>query len=153
MKSAASIAIAVLISAGHAAAQTSPPLDWRRSDLAPNVPAATGFTSEVDGANYATIVARSQEDRPLPASSQMFRGMVFRTEIRCSERRWRILGASYYSKDYALVLESPEVAWAPLVRETPLHSAVTDVCDGGHTGPVGLKTDDPVTVQRWLDGG
>lgn len=134
------------------AAQDAKPSEWRRSDLAPHVPAAIGFTTDSDGVRYATIVARAREDRPLPGSSQTFRGMVFRTEIRCDDRRWRILGGAYHATDYSLVLETPEVAWAPLVRQTPLHAAVTDVCEGGHTGPVDLTTDDTVAVQRWLVG-
>ena len=65
MKRAACIAVAVLASAGAAAAQSSGPLDWRRSDLAPHVPVATGFTAAVDGSSYAILVARAPVDRPL----------------------------------------------------------------------------------------
>lgn len=154
MRAAVVVAAVLFGSASPVVAQTSGPLDWRRSDLAPHVPAATGLSGETGAIRHATIVARAREERPLAGSlTETFRGMVFRTEIKCDERRWRILSASYYSADYALIREDGVVPWAALVRETPLHAAVTDVCDGGHAGPVTLTTDDVVAVQRWLDGG
>lgn len=153
MRAAVVVAAVLLGFAVPAVAQTSGPLDWRRSDLGAHVPAAIGLSGETAAIRHATIVARAREERPLAGSlTETFRGMVFRTEIKCDERLWRILSASYYSADYALVRQDGDVPWAPLVRETPLHAAVTDVCDEGHAGPAELTTDDVVAVQRWLDG-
>jgi hypothetical protein len=138
----------------HGRRQTpSEPSEWRRSDLGPQAPAATAFTGETDGIRHATVVIRTKGDRTLPdGSGRHYRGVVIRTEIRCGDRMWRILSMTYHGADYAAFERMGEIAEAPLVRETPLHSAITDVCDGGHAGPIGLTTEDPVAVQRWLDG-
>ncbi len=126
------------------------PSEWRRTDMSADTPGATGFTPEVDGVRRATVVIRAPVDRV--SASGVFRGVVFQTEVRCAQRMWRITSVTYYAADYSVVREVGAVPEAPLVRETPLHSAVTDVCDGGHTGPVGLTFEDPVAVQRWLAG-
>lgn len=149
MKFAILVAV-VSLTAGTASAQTSGPLEWRRTDMSSDTPGATAFTAEVDGIRRAVVAIRAPVDRTSQAGT--FRGVVFQTEVRCQERRWRITGITYYAADYSVVSQTGAVPEAPLARETPLHVAVTDVCDGGHMGPVGLTTDDPVQVQRWLDG-
>lgn len=111
---------------------------------------ATAFTAEVDGIRRATVVVRAPVDRTSEVGT--FRGLVFQTEIRCQPRIWKITGAVYYAADYSVVSRQGEVPEAPLVRQTPLHAAIADVCDGGHSAPVALTTDDLVEVQRWLDG-
>ena len=146
----AELTIAAMLIAGTASPQASAPLEWRRTDLSSDTPGATAFTAEVNGMRRVIVVARAPIDRP--AAAGPFRGMVFRTEVRCGERLWRIASVTYYAADYSVVSEVGEIPEAPLVRETPLHSAITDVCDGGHTGAIELTTDNPVEVQRWLDG-
>lgn len=141
---------AASLAAGTAMAQATGPLEWRRTDMSSDTFGATGFTAEVDGIRRVAVVVRAPADRTSQAGT--FRGVVFQTEVRCQERRWRITGITYYAADYSVVSQIGAVPEAPLIRETPLHAAITDVCDGGHTGPIGLTTDDPVEVQRWLDG-
>lgn len=141
----------VAFSSPAAALQTvSAPMEWRRSDMTADVFGATAFTDEVNGVRRATVVMRSRVDRS--TGEETFRSLVLKTEVRCAERRWRITSAYYYAADYSLVSQMGEVPDSPLVRETPLHAAISDVCDGGHVGPVGLVTDDPIEVQRWLAG-
>lgn len=148
---AAILLAAVAFSPPEAVGQTVPePMEWRRTDMTPDVLGATSFTDETNGVRRAIVVLRSRVDRL--ADGETFRSIVFETEIRCAERRWRLTSAAYYAADYSLVSRVGEVPDAPLVRETPLHAAIADVCDGGHVGPVGLVTDDPIKVQRWLDG-
>ena len=152
MKFVAPIAIVLSLAAGAAAAQAGP-LEWRRRDPTPEVSLATGFSSETDGSRYVTLVTRVDGDRQIRGTSLIFRGSAVRSEVRCAERRWRILGMTHYAADYTPVQSVPGTDWSPLGRETPLHAAITDVCEGGHTGPAALKTEDEVAVQRWLDGG
>ena len=149
MKFAVLSAAASLV-AGTAMAQATAPLEWRLTDMSPDTPAATAFTAEMGGIRRATVVIRARVDRRSQAG--VFRGAVFQTEVRCQERLWRITSITYHAADYSVVSQTGEAPEAPLVRETPLHSAITDVCDGGHIGPVGLTADDPTEVQRWLDG-
>ena len=148
----AATAVVFAFAAAPAQAQNSPTLDWRRADWAPDVPAAIGFTAQKDGVIEAVIVARGRVDRPLPTGGGSFRGTVIDTEIRCADRMWRIVEVLHHDRDYVQVAQLPDFAWAPLIRETPLHASITDVCDGGHDGPVGLKSGDVVEVQKWLDG-
>jgi hypothetical protein len=141
----------VVFSAGQGFAQAIDELEFYRADWNAEVPAVIGFTAETDGSRRAVVVARSRVDRPLDEGGT-FRGIVMRAEVRCSERSWRIVDMTRYDANYAAVSGMKDAAWAPLVRETPLHASIADVCDGGHLVPAGLRSDDPVEVQRWLDG-
>jgi hypothetical protein len=145
------IAASMLAAGAPPPVQAAAPSEWRRTEMAPGVFAATAFTGEVDGVRRVTIVMRSREDREMQGTGMLFRGIVFENEVRCAERMWRITTGTHYAASYAVVHRITDVPEAPLVRETPLHAAVTDVCDGGHTGPVALTTSDVVEVQRWLD--
>lgn len=117
--------------------------------MSADTPAATAFSPAEDGTHAATVVIRAPVNRMSP--NGQFRGVAIHAEIWCDLRIWRIVNSTYYAADYAVLHESGPIPEAPLVRETPLHSAITDVCDGGHTGPVGLVSEDVVEVQRWLD--
>lgn len=147
---AAALGLAGTSIAGEAAAQSFGLLDFRRSDWSSEVPAVIGVTDGAGGVRQAVIIARSPVDRPMDGGGT-FRGMVIRTEIECQDRRWRIIDMTRYDRDYAAVDGLGAAAWAPLVRETPLHASIADVCDGGHDGPVGISSSDPVAVQEWLD--
>lgn len=146
MRALALIAAAALLSAGAAAAQTAPS-EWRRSDLAPDVRSAIGVSDEIEGSRYATLVALTLGSPTASAG----RGAVMRAEVRCAERRWRILGVRLYSPGFADVEEDAGDDWAPLGHETPIHRLFSDVCDAPIAGPVGLTSEDPVAVLRWLN--
>lgn len=150
MRYAAIVTVLGLL-AGPAFAQEPVPRDWRRTDLSERTYAATAFAAEVGGVHRATFVAMAPVDRTM-ADGRVFRGFVMTAEIRCADREWNIAGTTHYAADYSIVAQDGAIAPAPLIRQTPLHAAFTDVCDGGHTGAVGLTTEDPVAVLRWLAG-
>ena len=144
-----SLAISLSWPGGLGHTQTTP-LDWRRTDMSADTFGATAFTPEVDGVHRVIVVVRAPVDRS--SASGAYRSLVMEAEVRCGERLWQIMAMTYYAADYSIVRSVGPIPEAPLIRETPLHAAVTDVCDGGHTGAIGITTDDPIAVQRWLGG-
>lgn len=147
----ASLATVILTGgASLAFAQDATPRDWRRTDMSGDTLGATAVGAEVDGARRVTVVILAPVERR-PAGATPFRSIVFESEVRCGERMWSVTSAAYYASDLSLVNRHGAVAEAPLVRETPLHAAISDACDGGYENAVGLATADPLEVLRWLE--
>jgi hypothetical protein len=145
----AAATVVLSLGAGIAFAQDVTPRDWRRTDLSSDTFAATAVGAEVDGARPVIVVINAPVDRH-PEDAPPYRSIVFATEVRCDERIWRITDVTYYTSDLQVADRKGPVPEAPLIRETPLHAAISDACDGGYENPVGLTTSDPPEVVDWL---
>jgi len=110
---------------------------------------ATAVGAELNGVRRVTVVIHAPVDRH-PAGEKPYRSIVFETNVKCEQGMWAVTRAMYYSSDLSLVETHGPVTEAPLVRETPLHAAISDACDGGYANKVGLATSDALEVVRWL---
>lgn len=147
---AATLATVVLTgSATVVLGQDGTPRDWRRTDMSGDTFGATAVGAEVDGVRRVTVVILAPVDRQ-PAGMPRFRSIVFDSKVWCGQRLWQISSATYHAADLSVVRRDGPVPEAPLIRETPLHAAISDACDGGYENSVGLTTPDPLDALRWL---
>lgn len=130
-------------------AQDATPRDWRRTDMSGDTFGATAVGADADGARRVIVVINAPVDRH-PEGSPPYRSIVFASEVRCDERMWNVTDVTYYTSDLQIADRKGPVPEAPLIRETPLHAAISDACDGGYENPVGLTTPDPLDVVSWL---
>lgn len=142
--------VALTGNAGAVLAQDSTPRDWRRTDMSQDTLAATAVGAEVDGVRRVTVVILAPVDRH-PEGAPAFRSIVFESEVRCGERLWQAMKTTYYASDMSVTGSRGPVPEAPLVRETPLHAAISDSCDDGYANAVGLTNSNPLEVVRWLE--
>jgi hypothetical protein len=147
---AAGLATVMLAAGADAAvAQDATPRDWRRTDMSADTLGATAVGEEVEGVRRVTVVIHAPVDRH-PIGEKPYRSIVFETNVKCGRGIWAVTSVTYYASDLSVAEVHGPVPEAPLVRETPLHAAITDACDGGYENGVGLTTSDALDVVRWL---